>query len=198
MSIQKILSREAAPERDEYHEPKSVTELTARNVEVVARLDEAAKAKRTSADRVVDGITAFCGRLSFVWVHVVFYGFWIVYNEIRGRRGFDPPPFQLLAMTVSLEAIFLSTFILISQNRQNRLAERRNHLDLQINLLSEQESTKMLTMLSAIVKHLNIQEGAPEVGVLAEATQPEMLVDQIERLIEKEEGSPKSSHVNEP
>ena len=172
--------------RRPYHEPKTVDELTARNVEVVASLDAAAKAKRTAADRVVDAITAFCGSLTFVWAHVGIYGLWIGVNVARGVSHFDPYPFQLLSMVVSLEAIFLSTFILISQNRQNRLAERRNHLDLQINLLSEQENTKILTMVESIVRHLNIPDGDPEIGVLAASTEPERLVEQIEKVIENE------------
>ncbi len=113
-------------------------------------------------------------------------------------KHFDPYPFQLLTLVVSLEAIFLSTFILISQNRQSRLAERRSHLDLQINLLSEQENTKILTMLEAIVHHFNIPDGDPEVSVLAESTEPERLVAQIEKVIEKESRSKQMNDGNEP
>ncbi len=159
-----------------YHEPKSVEELTARNVEVVARLDEVAKAKRTPTDRVVDAITDFCGRMTFVWVHVAWFGVWIGLNVVHGVKHFNAYPYQFLTLIVSLEAIFLSTFILISQNRQNRLAERRNHLDLQINLLSEQENTKMLMMLEAIMHQLKVPDSDPEVSILEGATQPDRLV----------------------
>ena len=172
-----------------YHTPVTVDELTRRNVEVVARLDDAAKAKRTPTDRAVDMITDFCGRMTFVWVHVVWFGAWILMNTLHTvprRVRFDPFPFKFLTLTVSLEAIFLSAFILISQNRQGRLAERRNHLDLQINLLSEQENTKMLAMLETIQKHLGIPDHDPEVAMYEESTQPERLVHQIELLIEKE------------
>ncbi len=172
-----------------YHTPVTVDELTQRNVEVVASLDEAAKARRTPTDRAVDVITDFCGRMTFVWVHVVWFGAWILMNTLHGvprRLHFDPFPFQFLTLTVSLEAIFLSAFILISQNRQGRLAERRNHLDLQINLLSEQENTKMLAMLETIQKHLGVLDHDPEVAMYEESTQPERLVHQIEKVIEKE------------
>ena len=188
------LKKENAASPAPYHKPRSVDELTARNVEVVARLDEVAKSKRTPTDCVVDAITDFCGRMTFVWVHVVWFGVWIVYNVLHGVSHFDPYPFQLMTLVVSLEAIFLSTFILISQNRQNRLAERRNHLDLQINLLSEQENTKMLTMLDAICKHLDVPDQDPELSILEEATEPERLVEQIEQFIEKEERSSASHH----
>ena len=174
----------------EYHKPRSVDELTERNVAIVADLENKAKEKRTPTDRVVDAITGFCGRMTFVWVHVIWFSVWMIVNVLpHVPKGwhFDPYPWPLLLMIVNLEAIFLSTFILISQNRQNRLAERRSHLDLQINLLSEQENTKMLAMLEAIIKHLNIPDGDPEVAVLEEATQPDRLVQQIEETIERED-----------
>ena len=165
-------------------------ELTERNVAIVADLENTAKQKRTPTDRVVDVITGFCGRMTFVWVHVVWFSVWMTVNVLpHVSKGwhFDPYPWPLLLMIVNLEAIFLSTFILISQNRQNRLAERRSHLDLQINLLSEQENTKMLAMLESIVKHLDIPDGDPEVGILENATQPDRLVQQIEETIEQED-----------
>ena len=88
-------------------------------------------------------------------------------------KHIDPFPFQFLTLVVSLEAIFLTTFIMISQNRQGRIAERRNHLDLQINLLAEQENSKMLAMLDAIMEHLGIKDTDPDVRILEEATQPD-------------------------
>ena len=136
--------------------------------------------------------------MTFVWVHVVWFGVWIAYNVAHGFSHFDPYPFQLMTLVVSLEAIFLSTFILISQNRQSRLAERRNHLDLQINLLSEQENTKMLMMLESIMHHLKVPDGDPEVAILEGATEPERLVEQIEKYIEKETRSPASNDGKEP
>lgn len=181
----------------DYHKPDSVDALTRRNIEVVARLDAAAKAERTPADRAIDAITAFCGSMSFVWFHLFWFGAWIVLNvlpEVPRHLRFDPYPFELLTLAVSLEAIFLSTFILISQNRQNHLAERRNHLDLQINLLSEQENTKILAMLEAIQKHLNIPDGDPEVAILEQGTQPDRLVQQIEEVIEETDSTARRNH----
>jgi uncharacterized membrane protein len=74
----------------------------------------------------------------------------ILFNLIPGVPHFDQFPFTFLTLVVSLEAIFLSTFILISQNLETRISKRRSHLDLQLNLLSEQENTKMIVMLHAI------------------------------------------------
>ena len=87
---------------------------------------------------------------------------------------------------VSLEAIFLSTFILISQNHDTKISERRNHLDLQINLLSEQENTKMITMLQAIAAKVGAEiDQDPHLQALSEKTEPEKLVRQIEAREEK-------------
>ena len=85
-------------------------------------------------------IANFCGSMTFVWIHVGWFGGWIVINAAT-RFQFDPFPFTFLTLVVSLEAIFLSTFILISQNQETRMTERRNHLDLQINMLAEKEDT---------------------------------------------------------
>src|SRR5256885_7308748 len=128
----------------------SVEELTQRNVETVSKLEEATREQRSNADRVAEVIASFCGSMTFVWVHVVWFGGWIVFNLLPGFKHVDPFPFTFLTLVVSLEAIFLSTFILISQNHDSRISEKRNHLDLQINLLSEQENTQMITMLQAI------------------------------------------------
>src|SRR5204862_8125116 len=100
----------------------------------------------------------------------------------------DPYPFTFLTFIVSLEAIFLSTFILISQNHETRLSERRNQLDLQVNLLTEQENTKMLKVLERIADKVgaNTQDD-PSLQVLEQSTRTEKLVEQIEEATQKTE-----------
>jgi len=121
-------------------------------------------------------------------VHATWFCVWIGENLLRGPASFDPYPFPLLTLIVSLEAIFLSTFILISQNRDLQLSERRNQLDLQINLLTEQENTKMLTMLKQIADKVGADVTQdPTLAVLEQSTQPAKLVEQIERTIETTE-----------
>jgi uncharacterized membrane protein len=155
--------------------------LTDRNVKAIVQLEEAARANRTRTNRIADAIASFCGRITFVWVHVVWFGAWILANLLPGITHFDPYPFTFLTFVVSLEAIFLATFILISQNHETRLSERRNHLDLQINLLTEQENTKMLKILGRIAERVGAKiDDDPSVQVLEEATRPEKIVDQIE------------------
>lgn len=169
-----------------YHQPTSGEELTAQNVKTIRELEEAAHAQRSSADHVADFITRFCGSMSFVWVHVLWFALWIGASVLSGSKAFDPFPFNLLTLSVSLEAIFLSTFILISENRQSRVDERRNNLDLQINLLAEQESTKTLQLLKEIAEKLGINpDKDPNIAILEQATRPEKLLAQIDETLKE-------------
>lgn len=97
----------------------------------------------------------------------------------------DPFPFPLLTLVLSVEAIFLAIFILMSQNRAARVSDKRSHLDLQLNLLSEQENTKTLLMLEQIGQAVGADfSGGADVQVLAEATRPEALSDQIDKAVD--------------
>ena len=155
-------------------------ELTEQNVDKVSQLEESARRQRTSTDRIAEGIARFCGSMTFVWVHVVWFGGWILLNLIPGIPHFDQFPFTFLTLVVSLEAIFLSTFILISQNLETRISERRSHLDLQLNMLAEQENTKMITILLAIAEKVGADLSRdPHLAALSEETMPERLVEQI-------------------
>ena len=159
----------------------SAEQLTEQNVEKITRLEEAAREQRTRTDRMAEKIARFCGSMTFVWVHVVWFGGWILFNVTPGIRHVDPFPFTFLTLIVSLEAIFLSTFILISQNQDSRISERRSHLDLQLNLLSEQENTKMIVMLHAIAAKVGADlTQDPHLEALSEETEPERLIEQIE------------------
>jgi uncharacterized membrane protein len=94
---------------------------------------------RGTQDRIADAITSFAGRMVFVYVHAVWFAVWIALNEgLLGKAGvFDPYPYGLLTMIVSLEAIFLSTFVMISQNRQAARENVRADLDFETNVRSE-------------------------------------------------------------
>lgn len=161
--------------------PRDAAELTRQNVRTMRRLEEVATEQRTFADRVADFVARFCGSMTFVWCHVALFGGWIVWNIVPAFPHFDPYPFTFLTLCVSLEAIFLSSFILISQNYEMRVTERRNRLDLQIDLLAEQENTKMLQLLERIALKVGATgEPDPELRALEEATRPEMLAQEIE------------------
>lgn len=165
---------------------RSVEELTQQNVEEVSRLEKAAREARTPADRIAEAIAGFCGTMTFIWLHVIWFSAWIFINLIPGIPHIDPFPFTFLTLVVSLEAIFLSTFILISQNHETRISERRSHLDLQLNMLSEQENTTMLAMLKAIAVKVGADLSQdPHLQALSQKTQPEKLVEQIAERQEK-------------
>jgi uncharacterized membrane protein len=138
--------------------------------------------ERTVHDRIADTVTSFSGRMGFVYVHIVWFGLWIVLNT-GGVRTFDPFPYGLLTMIVSLEAIFLSTVVLISQNRLSGEIERRADLDLHIGLLTEHELTRVLQMLDAIQRKMGIDDdAASELADLEMETKPEDVLAEIERL----------------
>jgi uncharacterized membrane protein len=110
----------------------------------------------------------------------------IAWNLLMPKRErIDPFPFSLLTLVLSIEAIFLSIFILMSQNRAARVSDKRSHLDLQLNLLSEQENTKMLLMLERIGKAVGAEmRQDPDVDVLVQATKPEVLSRQIDDAVD--------------
>ena len=179
------MKRSASKERQR----RTVEELTQANVEKVLELERATKASATLGDRLADGITRFCGSMTFVVLHVLWYGGWILANVMLPEQSrFDPFPFSFLTLVVSLEAIFLSAFILISQNRQSILSERRAHLDLQIDMLAEQENTKMIELLEKVACKVGVEvRDDEEIQALAEAVKPEHLARQIDQTIKRTE-----------
>jgi uncharacterized membrane protein len=176
---------------DAYRKPQTVHDVTRQNVQAMRQLEEAAMARRTRGDRAAALIARFCGSMRFVVIHVVLFSAWLSYNLMPGLGHFDPYPFTFLTLVVSLEAIFLSAFILISQNYDMRVSDRRNQLDLQINLLSEQENTKMLQMLERIAIKVGAEDhDDAQVRALEEATRPESLIEQIEEAYRQDAGQP--------
>lgn len=126
----------------------------------IAALADREREERTRAplsDRLASRITGFTGSMTFVWIHAALFGGWIAANLgwIPGVAPFDPT-FVALAMIASVEAIFLSTFVLISQNRMAELADRRADLDLHISLLTEHELTRMAELLDRIAQRLEV------------------------------------------
>lgn len=156
----------------------TIDEITRRNVDTIARLERLAQNERSWSVRLADGIAAFCGSWYFVILHALWFGLWIGF-------GVEEFPFGLLTMVVSLEAIFLSTIIMISQNRQNMVDARRNHLDLQINLLAEQESTEALRLLRHIARKLDVRMSGADERAFEEETRPDRIISEIEKRVEE-------------
>jgi uncharacterized membrane protein len=162
--------------------PGSLSSSLKRNIKVLEdrRRDEAAAATRQ--ERVAETITRFTGSMTFVYLHLGLYSAWIAVNLglIPGVPKFDPS-FVMLAMEASVEAIFLSTFVLISQNRMAAAADKRADLDLQISLLTEHELTKLSDVVLAIAERLDIKVNADtELQEVRKDIDPELVLDEIE------------------
>jgi uncharacterized membrane protein len=162
----------------------ALSKVIERNIRTILHLRAKAQRERSLQARIADAITSFSGRMVFAYVHIIWFGIWILLNTGRfGVRAFDPFPYGLLTMVVSLEAIFLSTFVLISQNRLGEETERRADLDLHIGLLTEHELTRVLQMLDAIQDKLGIVDHEnSELADLEMETKPEDVLAEIERL----------------
>ena len=173
----------------DYRKPRTMADVTRNNVRAMRKLEEVALTQRSFADRMAAFVAKFCGSITFVWLHVLIFAVWIAFNVLPGLPHFDPYPFTFLTLCVSLEAIFLSSFILIAQNYEMRVSERRNQLDLQINLLIEQEATKTLQLLEAVARKVGaITEDDPEIDALEQATRPDKLARQIEEAYREDAG----------
>jgi uncharacterized membrane protein len=170
--------------KDHDHDNPALSDVIERNIRTIIQLRLKADRERSLQHRIADAITSFSGRMIFVYLHLVWFGAWILLNDGRiGLPSFDPFPYGLLTMVVSLEAIFLSTFVLISQNRLSEEAERRADLDLHIGLLTEHELTRVLQMLDAIQSKLGIEDHKEsELADLEMETKPEDVLAEIERL----------------
>jgi len=162
----------------------ALSDVIERNIQNQVRLRIEAISGRTFQERMADAITAFSGRMSFVYLHALWFGLWVLLNTgWIGMRPFDPFPYSLLTMIVSLEAIFLSTFVLISQNRSGAEADRRADLALHIGLLTEHEVTRALQMLDAIQEQLGVaNDPESDLAQLEMETKPEDVLAEIERL----------------
>ena len=150
----------------------------------IAALAERHRRETESApwsDRLAARITDFAGSMAFVLLHLVLYSLWILINlgVIPGLPRFDPT-FVVLAMEASVEAIFLSTFVLITQNRMAAAADRRADLDLHINLLAEHELTKVAALVGEIARRLGIEPDTDTFGEIEADVQPTEVIDALD------------------
>ncbi|MBQ0821472.1 DUF1003 domain-containing protein [Microvirga sp. HBU67558] len=183
--------RTAPPHRDSPSapptEPNVLASVLERNIDALRDKRHEEERKAGLQERIAETITRFTGSMAFVYVHLILVAGWVAANLglIPGVPAFDPT-FVILATFASVEAIFLSTFVLISQNRAAAEADRRSQLDLQTNLLSEHEITRLLTLTRAIAEHLGISEARdPTLRELERHVAPEKVLD---RLTEEEDG----------
>ena len=161
--------------------PHTLNSALSRNIDALQQRRAEEEASASLEERVAERITRFTGSMRFVYLHALAYGFWIIANRgwVPGVPAWDPT-YVILAMIASVESIFLSTFILISQNRMAAVADKRAELDLQISLLTEHEVTKLVEMVAAISERLELRPSG-EVDELKRNVAPEAVLDEIER-----------------
>ena len=171
------------PKRDAPLPPSGdVAPVVDRNIAALMARRQREYEATSTQDKVADVVTAFAGSLKFVYLHLAIYGAWIVINLgwVPGVPRFDPT-FVVLAMVASVEAIFVSTFVLVSQNRMGAMAERRAELDLQISLLSEHEITRLLALTTEMARRMGIEAAErDELRQLAADVAPEAVLDRME------------------
>jgi uncharacterized membrane protein len=169
-----------------------------RNITALVQRRKRDEARRSRQDRVADVITRFTGSMTFVYIHLALYAAWILTNlglvpGLARLKSFDQG-FTVLAMEASVEAIFLSTFVLISQNRMQALSDKRADLDLQVSLLAEHEVTELIRMVRAMARQMNLPEaGDPELDELATDVMPETVMSHIEAAERRAAGTPAPS-----
>jgi uncharacterized membrane protein len=154
-----------------------------RNIRAMLARSQATERRKGWQERLADRITRFTGSMVFVYIHLVLFGGWIAWNLPFSPLPCFDPSLVILAMTASVESIFLSTFILISQNRMQALANARADLDLQVNLLSEHEVTRLIRLVKGVAAKLGVEESAaPDLRELEQDVAPEKVLDHIDRV----------------
>ena len=165
-------------------EEQKTTRLAAvveRNVRSLLERRQQVEQKKGFQQRLADAITHFTGSMRFVYIHALLYGAWIIINLPGVPLPKFDPNFIILAMVASVEAIFLTTFVLMTQNRMSEQAEKRAELDLQISLLAEYEVTRLITLVKAIAEKLDIEASKdPELPELQQNVAPERVLDVME------------------
>lgn len=167
----------------------ATVKIVERNIAALLNRRKEEESRESREERIADGVTRFTGSMFFVYLHLILFGGWIVWNlGWLGLKAFDPS-FVVLAMFASVEAIFLSTFVLISQNRMNIQADKRAELNLQVSLLAEHEITKLITLVTAKAKKMGLEEATDtEIAELEQDVHPEKVMDVMEKLDDKNSG----------
>ncbi|HUQ18108.1 MAG TPA: DUF1003 domain-containing protein [Gemmatimonadaceae bacterium] len=180
----------ADPRRTETERPERGTRrrssIVERNLRALAELADAQRQAKSMQDRFAMAVSHFAGRMSFVYVHAVVFGLWVLANTglLPGIRHFDPN-LNALNTIATLEAIFLATFVLIAQNRMSENEEIRNHLDVQVSLLTEEETTHILRLVAKMGEKMGIEEANdPDIRQLIRNVETQELIEQIGKEIE--------------
>ena len=148
-----------------------------RNIALLSARRRRAARRAPWSDRLADAITGFAGSMPFVGIHLAVFGGWIGWNLLASAK-FDPS-FVVLAMVASVEAIFLSTFVLISQNRAAVTADARADLDLHIGLLTEHELSKLAGLVARMAERIGLEPRSADLAEIEEDVQPGRVLDAL-------------------
>ena len=152
-----------------------------KNIRALLEVRRSDDAKRRSSEVFADRVSLFAGSMKSVIMHAVFFIAWLAWNVLPGTPKFDPYPFVMLAVLASVEAIFLSSFVLISQNRQAAMNEKSAQLDLQVNLLAEHEVTRLIALTEDIARKLGVRVADHQFDELKKDVAPEQVLSEIDR-----------------
>ena len=162
---------------------EQVAKVVYRNIRELCDYRSEHEQKLTASERAANRIAQYTGTTAFLYLNAVFFVVWISLNlGAFGMKPFDPFPFGMLTTIVSLEAIFLSLFVLLSQNRMQKLADQQSELDLQINLLAEHELTRIVVVVNQIAEKLGIDvPDREERAELEKDVRPKEVLAEIEK-----------------
>lgn len=173
---------------------QTVKDITQRNVELIAEMEAAFDSHRTFGERLADLVATWAGSWTFLLIQSLMLALWMTLNLAAWWQRWDPYPFILLNLVLSFQSAFATPIILMSQNRQSRVSDRRNHLDLQINLLAEQENTEQLRLLRLLCQKSGIAlDGSSQ--AMEEETQPHEIIRQIADASDPNIESPGTAHI---
>jgi uncharacterized membrane protein len=164
---------------------QSIAELTRRNVAIIAEMEKAEAQIRTRSERLADSIADLVGSWPFIIGQTIVLGIWLVLNITAWVNHWDPYPFILLNLVLAFQAAYTAPILMISQNRQAKISERRNHLDLQINMLAEQETTEILRLLRLLCGHNGVRlDDGQNAHAMAAETKHTDIIEQIRDKLE--------------
>ncbi|MBZ0286737.1 MAG: DUF1003 domain-containing protein [Anaerolineae bacterium] len=156
---------------------------------IIQSLKTKTDAKRSTSEKLADWITSRFGSMSFLAINVIWFAVWLIVNTgiIPGIEPFDPFPFGLLTTIVSLEAIILAIFVLISENRAAKIADLREEVDLQVDITTESELTKLLVMMKLLLEKNGIDiSDDPELEAMLQPTDTEQIEEALEEQVVKQ------------
>jgi uncharacterized membrane protein len=158
-----------------------------KNIETILALEKQSFQERSGIERIASKVISVAGSPPFIILHVLWFGIWITVNTgvIPAVIPFDPFPFSFLTLVVSLEAIFLTLLVLMTQNRMTKTADRRAHLDLQINMLDEQETTMILRIVQRMADHKGLDA---EVNETIKELSEETDVNRVAKTLDEKTG----------